>query len=40
NAWEGKPENVVAAQRVFHRRARLNGLARQGAYQPRMEREA
>lgn len=39
-AWVGKPENVVAAQRAFHRRARLNGLARQGAYQPRMELEA
>ena len=37
--WEGKPENVVAAQRAYHRRARLNGLARQGAYQSRMEHE-
>ena len=38
-AWAGKPENVADAQRAFHRRARLNGLARQGAYQARMERE-
>ena len=39
-AWGGQAAHVAAAQREFHKRARLNGLARQGAYQPAMEREA
>jgi len=30
--WHGKPENVAAAQRAFHHRARCNGLAALGAY--------
>jgi len=39
-AWGGKAGNVAAAQREFHKRARLNGLARSGAYKPAMEKEA
>jgi len=39
-AWGGKAANVAAAQREFHKRARLNGLARRGAYKPAMEKEA
>ena len=38
--WGGKPGNVAAAQREFIKRARLNGLARSGAYKPAMEKEA
>ena len=38
-AWQGKPENVPAAQAAFLHRARMNGLARRGAYQPRLEKE-
>ena len=39
-AWVGKAENVEAAQRAFHLRAKLNGAARTGMYAPEMEREA
>jgi fructose-bisphosphate aldolase class I len=39
-AWEGKPENVEAAQRAYYHRAKLNGAARTGVYAPEMEREA
>jgi fructose-bisphosphate aldolase class I len=39
-AWGGKPANVAAAQREFLKRARLNSLARTGAYKPAMEKEA
>jgi len=39
-AWVGKSENVEAAQRAFHLRAKLNGAARTGMYAPEMEREA
>jgi fructose-bisphosphate aldolase class I len=39
-AWRGKPENVPDAQKAFHLRARLNGLARSGSYRPEMEAEA
>jgi fructose-bisphosphate aldolase class I len=38
-AWNGKAENVGKAQKVFAARARLNGLATMGQYQPAMERE-
>jgi fructose-bisphosphate aldolase class I len=38
--WGGKPGNVAAAQKEFIKRARLNGLARTGAYKPAMEKEA
>ncbi|MEX1993273.1 MAG: class I fructose-bisphosphate aldolase [Steroidobacteraceae bacterium] len=40
DAWRGKPGNVAAAQRTFLRRARLNGLARDGRYQAAMEQAA
>lgn len=39
-AWGGKPGNVAAGQREFHKWARLNGLARTGGYQPGMEQQA
>jgi len=40
DAWRGLPANVAAAQRVFLRRARLNGLARDGSYEAAMEQAA
>lgn len=39
-AWSGKRENVAAAQRAFHHRARMNGLASLGQWQSSMEKEA
>lgn len=36
-AWAGKAQNVANAQEAFYNRARLNGLARRGAYQQGME---
>ncbi len=39
-AWDGKPENVEAAQRAYYHRAKMNGAARTGMYAPEMEREA
>jgi fructose-bisphosphate aldolase class I len=36
-AWGGKPANVPAGEQAFHKWARLNGLARTGAYQPGAE---
>ena len=39
-AWQGKPENVEAAQRAFFHRAKMNSAARSGMYAPEMEREA
>ena len=39
-AWAGKPENVVAGQRAYYHRAKMNGAARTGMYAPEMEREA
>jgi len=39
-AWGGKPENVPAAQRAYYHRAKLNGAAARGQYDPAMEREA
>ncbi len=36
-AWEGKPENVEAAQEAYLKRARLNGAARSGSYTADME---
>ncbi len=38
-AWGGKPENVAKGQKLFAARARLNGLARSGKYEPKMEAE-
>ncbi|MBM4219637.1 MAG: fructose-bisphosphate aldolase class I [Gammaproteobacteria bacterium] len=40
DAWKGKPGNVAAAQRAFLRRARFNGLARDGSYEAAMEQAA
>ncbi|MDH5611887.1 MAG: fructose-bisphosphate aldolase class I [Gammaproteobacteria bacterium] len=36
-AWQGKPENIEAAEIALLKRARLNSLARQGHYKPNME---
>jgi fructose-bisphosphate aldolase class I len=36
-AWGGKKENVVAGQRAYYHRAKMNGAARTGAYAPEME---
>src|SRR5919198_387088 len=38
-AWQGKAENVEAAQRAFYHRAKMNSAARTGMYAPEMERE-
>ncbi len=40
DAWGGKTANVAAGQQAFLKRARLNGLARTGAYEPAMEQAA
>ena len=36
-AWQGKIENVEAAEIALLKRARLNSLARQGHYKPNLE---
>ena len=36
-AWEGKAENVRAAQKAYQHRARCNGAARSGSYTEAME---
>ena len=38
-AWSGKAENVERAKQAFYHRAKLTGAARQGTYEPAMERE-
>ena len=38
-AWAGQPENVAAAQRAYHHRARLTAAARMGKYTLAMEKE-
>jgi fructose-bisphosphate aldolase class I len=40
NTWKGQSANVGAAQRAFHHRARMNGLAAQGKWQPELEKQA
>jgi fructose-bisphosphate aldolase class I len=40
DAWRGLPGNVAAAQKTFLRRAKLNGLARDGSYEAAMEQAA
>jgi fructose-bisphosphate aldolase class I len=35
--WQGKAENVPAAQKAYHQRAKLNGAARFGSYKASME---
>ena len=39
-AWRGAPGSVAGAQRAFHHRARMNGLAVQGKYRPDLEKQA
>jgi fructose-bisphosphate aldolase class I len=39
-AWQGKEENVEAAQQAYYHRAKMNGAAQTGLYAPEMEREA
>ena len=39
-AWSGRKENVPAAQAAFAHRARMNGLATEGAWKPEMEKAA
>lgn len=36
-SWQGKPENVAAGQKTFLHRAKMNGLASVGKYDPSME---
>jgi len=38
-AWQGKPENIKAAQHALYKRAKLNGAARYGNYSAEMEKE-
>jgi len=40
NAWKGQSANVAAAQRAFHHRAQMNGLAAQGKWRADLERQA
>lgn len=37
NAWKGDPANFEAGQKALFKRAKLNGLARQGEYSPSLE---
>jgi fructose-bisphosphate aldolase class I len=39
-AWSGRSENVPAAQRAFAHRARMNGLAALGQWNPELEKKA
>jgi len=39
-AWRGEAKNAVAAQRAFHHRAHMNGLAAQGKWKPELEKQA
>ncbi|MDX6435380.1 MAG: fructose-bisphosphate aldolase, class [Gaiellaceae bacterium] len=39
-AWGGHDENVDAAQRAYHHRAKMNSLAQLGTYSPELEQEA
>ncbi|MEC9343217.1 MAG: class I fructose-bisphosphate aldolase [Pseudomonadota bacterium] len=39
-AWQGRKENVAAAQRAFSHRARMNGLAARGAWKAEFEKAA
>jgi len=40
SAWRGKGDNVVAAQRAFFHRARMNGLAALGQWKAALEKQA
>jgi fructose-bisphosphate aldolase, class I len=37
--WQGKPENIKAAQQILIHRAKMNSLATLGKYSPEMEKE-
>jgi fructose-bisphosphate aldolase class I len=39
-AWAGRRENVMAAQRSFAHRAKMNGLATRGQWKPELEKRA
>src|SRR5213595_1824057 len=39
-AWQGKEENLEAAQQAYYHRAKMNSAAQTGLYAPEMEREA
>jgi fructose-bisphosphate aldolase class I len=39
DAWQGKAQNLEKAQKEFYKRAKLNSLARTGAYEEKMESE-
>ncbi len=39
-AWSGKAENVAAAQKAFHHRAKMNSLAAKGQWKPELEKSA
>ncbi|MBR9981770.1 MAG: fructose-bisphosphate aldolase class I [Desulfatitalea sp.] len=39
-AWQGKSDNIAAAQRAFYHRAKCNGAARAGTYSRAMEETA
>jgi fructose-bisphosphate aldolase class I len=38
--WRGESKNAVAAQKAFHHRAHMNGLAAMGKWKPELERKA
>jgi fructose-bisphosphate aldolase, class I len=38
--WRGEAKNAVAAQKAFHHRAHMNGLAALGKWKPDLERQA
>jgi fructose-bisphosphate aldolase class I len=40
SAWKGQAGNVAAAQRAFHHRAHMNGLAAEGKWKPELEKQA
>ena len=40
NTWKGQSANIGAAQKAFHHRAKMNGLAAQGAWQAGLEKQA
>jgi fructose-bisphosphate aldolase class I len=39
-AWRGEAKNAGAAQKAFHHRAHMNGLAAQGKWKPELEKQA
>jgi fructose-bisphosphate aldolase class I len=40
NAWKGQSANAAAAQRAFHHRAHMNGLAAEGKWKAGLEKQA